>query len=110
MAARGRGGRIRSHERDTDDSAAILGANLQILVEHSQGVRITEQLGLDLTTKRNYQNQIKEMYTFFSINYSEYHKVGVRKLSDEDLTNPDSYFWRNTHDLIYTGINVHTVW
>ncbi len=50
------------------------------------------------------------MYTFFSINYSEYHKVGVRKLSDEDLTNPDSYFWRNTHDLIYTGINVHTVW
>ena len=54
MAGRGGGGRIRSHERDADDSVAILGANLQILVEHSQEVRITEQLGLDRTTKRNY--------------------------------------------------------
>jgi hypothetical protein len=80
MAGRGGGGRIRSHERDADDSVAILGANLQILVEHSQEVRITEQLGLDRTTKRNYRNRIKEIYTFFSIHYSEYHKVGVRKL------------------------------
>ncbi len=42
--ARGQsGGRIRPHERDTDDSVPILGANIQIQEEHSQGVRNTEQ-------------------------------------------------------------------
>ena len=108
--ARGRGGgRIRPNERETNDNAAILGANLEIQVEHSQGVRDMEQRGLDLTTKRNYRNRIKEIYTFFAKNYSEYHSVGVRELSEEDQTDPDSYFWKNTHDLIYTGINVRMV-
>jgi hypothetical protein len=108
--ARGRGGgRIRPNERETNDNVAILGANLDIQVEHSQGVRDTEQRGLDLTTKRNYRNRIKEIYTFFAKNYPEYHSVGVRELSEEDQTDPDSYFWKNTHDLIYTGINVRMV-
>jgi hypothetical protein len=36
-------GRIRSFERETDDSVAILGADLEIQAAHSQGVRNTEQ-------------------------------------------------------------------
>jgi hypothetical protein len=107
---RGSGGRIRPHERETDNSA-ILGADLEIQAAHSQGVRNTEQRGLNLTTKRNYRNRIKEMYIFFSLNYKEYYNVGVRKLSEAERVNLDgeSFHWKNTHDLIYTGINVQMV-
>jgi hypothetical protein len=54
--ARQQGGRIRLFERETDDSVVILGANLEIQAAHSQGVRITEQRGLVIRTKRNYRN------------------------------------------------------
>ncbi len=104
-----RGGRIRPFERETDDSVAILGADLEIQAAHSQGVRNTEQRGLVVRTKRNYRNRIKEMYVFFSLNYKDYYDVGVQKLSEEDRVSPDLFHYKNTHDLIYTGINVQMV-
>jgi hypothetical protein len=107
--ARQRGGRIWPFERETDDSVAILGANLKIQAGHSQGVRNTEQRGLVVRTKRNYRNQTKEMYVFFSLNYKDYYNVGVRKLSEDDLASLDLFHYKNTHDLIYTGINVQMV-
>ena len=108
--ARGRGGgRIRPHERDTDDSAAILGADLAIQAAHSQEVRNTEQRGLNQRTKRNYRNRIKEMYHFFALNYKDYYSVGVRELSEADHANLDNFHWKNQHDLVYTGMNVHMV-
>jgi hypothetical protein len=73
---------------------------------HSQEVWNTEQRGLDLKTKRNYRNGIREIYTFFKSHYPDYYTVGVRQLSREERTNPDSFYWKNLHDLIYTGINV----
>ena len=53
MARGGGGGRIRPHERDTNDSVAILGVNLKIQAAHSQGVRNTERRALVLRTKQN---------------------------------------------------------
>jgi hypothetical protein len=102
-------GRIRPHQRETDDSAPILGANIEIQVVHSEGVRNTEQRGLNIKTKRNYRNRIKEVYTFFKDKYPNYYSVGVQELTEEDLTDPDSFYWKNKHDLIYTGINVRLV-
>jgi hypothetical protein len=108
--ARGQaGGRIRPFERETDNSVAILGAGLEIQAAHSQGVRNTEQRGLVVRTKQNYRNWIKEMYIFFSLNYKDYYSVGVRKLSEPDQVNPDLFHHKNTHDLIYAGINVQMV-
>jgi hypothetical protein len=106
---RAHGGRIRPHDRETDDSVPILGANIEVQEEHSAGVRNTEQRGLDLKTKRNYRNRIRDIYTFFSTAYPDYYSVGVRELSEEERKDPDSFFWKNTHDLIYTGINVSLV-
>ena len=41
---RGRhGGRIRHHEKETDDSVPILGSDIQVQVVHSEGVRNTKQ-------------------------------------------------------------------
>jgi hypothetical protein len=73
-------------------------------------VRSNEAFLLDLKTKRNYINRIKEsIYTFFSTDYAGYYNVGVRELSEEERTDPDSFYWKNSHDLIYTGINVSLV-
>ncbi len=102
-------GRIRPYERDADDSTAILGASIPVQDVHSQEVRNTEQRGLDLKTKRNYRNRIREIYTFFKSHYPDYYTVGVRQLSEEERTDPDSFYWKNLHDLIYTGINVSMV-
>jgi hypothetical protein len=73
---------------------------------HSQEVRNTEQGGLNLKTNRNYRNRIREIYTFFKSHYPDYYTVGVRKLSEEERTDLDSFYWKNLHDLIYKGINV----
>ena len=102
-------GRIRPYERDADDSTAILGASIPVQDVHSQEVRNTEQRGLDLKTKRNYRNRIREIYTFFKSHYPDYYTVGIRQLSEEERTDPDSFYWKNLHDLIYTGINVSMV-
>ena len=109
MARRRQAGRIRPYERDADDSTAILGASIPVQDVHSQEVRNTEQRGLDLKTKRNYRNRIREIYTFFKSHYPDYYTVGVRQLSEEERTDPDSFYWKNLHDLIYTGINVSMV-
>jgi hypothetical protein len=102
-------GRIRPYERDVDDSTAILGASISVQDVHSQEVRNTEQRGLNLKTKRNYRNQKREIYTFFKSHYPDYYTVGVPQLSKEERTNLDSFYWKNLHDLIYTGINVSMV-
>ena len=41
-----RRGRIRPHERATNDEVAILGANVSVSAEHSASVRATEQKDL----------------------------------------------------------------
>jgi hypothetical protein len=104
-----RGARIRPFKRETDDSMAILGALLEIQAVHSQGVRNTEQRGLAVRTKQNYRNQIKEMYVLFSLNCKDYYNVGVQKLSEEDRVSLDLFHYKNTHDLIYTGVNIQMV-
>jgi hypothetical protein len=41
------GGRIRPHERDTDDTIEILGANIAVSAEHTTSVKATEQQDLN---------------------------------------------------------------
>jgi hypothetical protein len=107
--AQQQGGCIQPFERETDDSVSILGADLKIQVAHSQGVRNTEQRGLVVRTKQNYRNWIKEMYVFFSLNYKDYYNVVVQKHSEDDCVSLDLFHYMNTHNLIYTGINVGMV-
>jgi hypothetical protein len=49
------------------------------------------------------------MSIFFSLNYKDYYSIGIRKLSEADWVNQDFLHYKNTHDLIYTGINVQMV-
>jgi hypothetical protein len=43
------------------------------------------------------------------LNYKDYYNVGVQKLSEEDRATLDLFYYKNTHDLINTGINVQMV-
>ena len=51
-------GRVRTHDRDTNDGDEILGASLNIGVEHSTEVRNTNQKGLKEKCKRDYRNRL----------------------------------------------------
>jgi hypothetical protein len=104
-----RTGRIRPHERDTDDTVEILGANLAVSAEHTAAVKATERQDLNEKNKRNYRNRLKHIYEWLEIAYPEYYKVGVIELSEAQLEDEDMFYWKNKFDLIYEGINVGMV-
>jgi hypothetical protein len=80
-----------------------------VLHEHSSSVRQTERISLSEKNKRNYRNRIKHMYKFFEEYYPEYFNVGVRKLTEEDVSDADMFWWKNEYDLIYAGLNVKMI-
>jgi hypothetical protein len=51
------------------------------------------------------------IFFFFSLNDKDYYSVGIRKLSKADCRRVtlDLFHYKNTHDLIYTGISVQMV-
>jgi len=103
------GGRIRPHERDTNNDAPILGASIDVLDEHSSSVRQTEQNDYEKKTKQDHRNRLKHIYTFWEEKYPEYHAIGARLLTDEELANEDMFWWKNKQDLVYEGLNVQMV-
>ncbi len=104
--AGGNRGRVRTHDRDTNDSDAIIGSSLNIGVDHSTEVRNTNKKGLKEKCKRDYRNRIKRTCDFLSEEYPDYFAIGVRTLTAEDLGNPDMFYHKNKVDFLYTGLNV----
>ena len=72
-------------------------------------MRETERNDLATNNKRNYRNRLKNLYTFWQEKYPQYYAVGVRALTEEELGDEDMFWWKNKHDLIYTGLNVQFV-
>jgi hypothetical protein len=56
--------------------------------------------------RRNYHNRIKKICSFLEENYPQYYAVGVRVLSQEELDDLDSFYWKNKVNLVYTGMNL----
>jgi hypothetical protein len=107
--ARGNG-RIRPHERDTNDAVPIIGEGIEVTEEHKESVRTTLSNDRDEVTRRNYRNRIKEMCTFLFQNYHSYCEAGgVQELTEEERMNPDLFYHNNTVDLKYEGINVKVI-
>ena len=63
------GGRIRPHERDTTNDAAILGAEVAVLEEHSTSVRNTEVRHNSEGNKRDYRNRLGHIFEFLQERY-----------------------------------------
>jgi hypothetical protein len=74
-----RGGRIRTHERNTNDDIDILGADLNVHEEHSiASVRPTDAKEINQNVEKNYRNRLMQ----------------------------DAFYHKNTHGLVYTGRGV----
>ena len=103
------GGRIHIHERLTDNEAAIIGAGIAIQDSHQSAVRETEDQVMKLETRRNYRNRIQEICTFLKAQYPDYASEGIKELTDEDKSDPTKFHHDNTHDLVYSSMNVEMI-
>lgn len=101
-------GRIRPHQRDTNDEVQIIGAGeIAVLDEHTEQIRVTEDHGLKLATKKDYRLRIRQIYLFLQASYPEYcERGGVVVIGANDQQN---YHHTNTHDLKYVGMNVELI-
>ena len=72
-------------------------------------MRETEQEMINLVLRREYLNSIKHIYKFWEENYHSYFEVGVVLLTNLAKSDPDTFFHKNTHDLMYTSLKVNFV-
>ncbi|KAI2498280.1 hypothetical protein MHU86_16207 [Fragilaria crotonensis] len=97
-------GRIRPHQRATNDVVPIIGESIPIKTLHSMGMLETEGHDRQAKTKKDYRNRIKHIYEFMKKAYPQYCELGgIRKLGNADL---GVFHHKNTHDLRYEGLNV----
>ncbi|KAL9181723.1 hypothetical protein ACHAXT_012066 [Thalassiosira profunda] len=96
------GGRILPHQRDTDDTTPVLGANIELRAEHRDAIVTTEGKSMEDKCRRDYRNRIKEILP-------GYFEVGTKVLTVEEKADNVVFHWKNDHDLIYSGINVDMI-
>jgi hypothetical protein len=41
--------------------------------------------------------------------YPTYYAVGVQALTEDELANPDMFWWKNKRDNVYKGLNVKMI-
>jgi hypothetical protein len=103
-------GRIRPHERDTNNAVPIIGANIEVTEEHRESVRTTLNNDRVEEMRWDYRNRIKEICMFLQQKYHDYGNAGViHELIEEEKMNPELFYHTNTHDLKYEGINVKLI-
>ena len=108
MPTSGRGsrrGRIFPHQRDADFTGEVLGEDLTLEDNHVEQVQEVEQFSLDENTKKNHRNRIKHIYNYWEQHFPDYYRVGVRNLTDEEMNDSTSFFWKNKKDIVYEGLN-----
>ena len=100
-----RRGRIHPHQRNADFTGSLLGDNIELGESYVSNVQATEDFKVDIKTKRTHRNQIKQFYSFLEKEFPGYYSVGVRELSEDELADRKKFFWKNKHDLVYSGLN-----
>ena len=105
MPAR-RGGRIRTCERDTNDTINLLGDDVTVDAAHQEMVRNTEKLEINTKLQNEYRNRLAHIYKFLETEYPDYYEIGVRVLTEEEKVSIDQHWNKNDRDLVYSGLNV----
>lgn len=109
MARGNRGGRVLPHERNTNNNAPILGADLNI-AGYEEAIHETNKFEISDNTRKDYRRRIVRITKHWKEKYPEYHSVGVRDVSPAELQDKTLYYYnRYKTDLIYTGLNVKFV-
>ena len=100
------GGRIRPADRQATDDAETIGADIEISEEHQANVKETNALERKVKTLREHCNRLKRYAEWLKENYPQYvSDGGVKDLTEEELSNPDLFFYKMTQDLDYKGFN-----
>ncbi len=102
-------GRTHTHQRETNDAVPILGADIVMHDAHQESIRQTKARNRELSTKKDMCNRLKHIMNFWREQYPDYYAVGVRELSAQEIADPDKFFYKNQHDIIYSGLNVRMV-
>ena len=96
---------IRPHQRDINDETEITGAgDIVVLDEHTELIRVTEDHGLKLSTRKDYVPTYA-FTCFFKYHILNCERGGVVEL----LGNEQTYHHTNTYDLKYVGMNVELI-
>ena len=69
-------------DRVTDDSVAILGAEMGVGDEYAQKIRETEKNEIDILTMKDYRRRIGRIIDFLEDKFPEYYEIGVRTFVD----------------------------
>jgi hypothetical protein len=100
--------RLHPHERNTNDVVPILGSALVPAVDDSvsNALHDTMAQGMNDGTRRNYRSRIARIIKHLQEHFPEYYEIGVRKLTPEEMADRTKYYFQQTEDLIYAGLNV----
>ena len=96
-------------QRNTNDTVPIIiGSTLLPAVDNSVNDALHETIsqGMSQATRRNYRCRISKIIQHFKDHFPEYYQIGVRQLTQEEISDRTKYFFNKTEDLIYTGLNV----
>ena len=105
-----RGGRIRPHQRSTDNATDIIDdESFQYQHGHDEAIQETESAARSDKVKADYCNRSKEMVDWVRVKYPDYYRSGVVAITEEERNDPRLYYHKMTHKLVLRGINVKIV-
>jgi hypothetical protein len=99
-------GRIRPHQRDTDDTAAVLGCTLSAPVGFLEKYNETNEKSMSVACRKNYRQRLARIIVFWKETSPEYYAVGVREVSEEVRNDPTRFYYGRKLDLVYKGMNM----
>ena len=109
MPRGGGGGRILVHQRETDDTVPIIGADIAIKENHAGAAQTTQSKGMKDRTRKEHRNRHKHLMDFWKEHYEGYFEQGTHLLTEEEKADQTKYYFKNDRDLRYQGLNVKMV-
>jgi hypothetical protein len=99
-------GRIRPHQRDTDDAAPVLGSALAAPEGFLEKFNETNEKSMSTACRKNYRQRLARIITFWKESSPDYYAVGVREISEELGKDPTRFYYGRKQDLVYSGMNM----
>ena len=100
-----RAGRIHPHQRNTDDSAPLLGADIPLPASYNEGYTNTVRHTMSDNCRKDYRCRLMRIAKFWKTDCPSYYEMAVREVTQEELEDPNLFFFgRYKLDLRYKGL------